>query len=53
MVVVRLLQEQEGEEALLVEASFRFGEISLKPTSELQAPDEPPPEGPPDGGLLA
>ena len=43
-VEVRLLREQGDRELLLLQSSFRFGDVSLKPAADAT---EPPPEAPP------
>ncbi|HKI97370.1 MAG TPA: hypothetical protein VKB51_02735 [bacterium] len=47
-VVVRLLRESGERELLLVQTTFRFGDVSLKPASDLAA--HPGEEPPPDDG---
>jgi hypothetical protein len=48
-VAVRLLRESGEREVLLVQTSFRFGDVSLKPASDAEEPPQEPPP-PPDTG---
>lgn len=43
-VEVSLVQQREGDETVLVRTTFLFGEISLKPRSELDEKGPQPPE---------
>lgn len=49
-VAVRLVREAGERELVLLQTTFRFGEVSLKPAADLEAGEQDPDDPPDDDG---